>query len=135
MSTCTIIQLMLYELYSHFSTVEYLSHFWAFSFNKLLFFFSISLISWSCPPVKVDWFLMWLFYFILFIFLTSLLEYNCFTGVCYFLFYIKVNQLYVYIYIPISPPSCTSLALSLSHPSRWTQSTELISLCYVAASH
>ena len=42
---------------------------------------------------------------------------------------------YIYTYIPISPPSCTSLPPSLSHPSRWTQSTKLISLCYVAASH
>ena len=28
-----------------------------------------------------------------------------------------------------------SLPPSLSHPSRWSQSTELISLCYAAASH
>ena len=41
----------------------------------------------------------------------------------------------MYTYIPISPPSCVSLPPSLSHPSRWTQSPELISLCYVAASH
>ena len=40
-----------------------------------------------------------------------------------------------YTYIPISPPSCISLLPSLSHPSRWAQSTELISLCYGAASH
>ena len=40
----------------------------------------------------------------------------------------------MYTYIPISPPSCVSLPPSLSHPSRWSQSTELISLCYVAAS-
>ena len=72
-----------------------------------------------------------------FFFLTSLLEYNCFTTVCQFLLYNKVNQLYIYIfiYIPISPPSCVSLPPSLSHPSRQSQSTELISLCYVAASH
>ena len=38
-------------------------------------------------------------------------------------------------YIPRSPPSCVSLPPSLSHPSRWSQSTELISLCYAAASH
>ena len=31
-------------------------------------------------------------------FLTSLLEYNCLTMVCQFLLYIKVNQLYIYIY-------------------------------------
>ena len=42
---------------------------------------------------------------------------------------------YMHMYIPISPPSCVSLPPSLSHPSRWSQSTELISLCYVAASH
>ena len=40
-----------------------------------------------------------------------------------------------YTYIPISPPSCVSLPSSLSHPSRWSQSTELIFLCYAAASH
>ena len=42
----------------------------------------------------------------------------------------------MYTYIPISPPSCISLPPTPpSHPSRWTQSTELISLCYAAASH
>ena len=50
---------------------------------------------------------------------------------CQFLLY----NSYMYIYIPISPPSCVSLPPSLSHPSMWSQSTELISLCYVAASH
>ena len=39
-----------------------------------------------------------------------------------------MNQLYTY--IPISPPSCFSLPPSLSHPSRWSQSTELISETY-----
>ena len=43
--------------------------------------------------------------------------------------------IYTYTYVPISPPSCISLPPSLSHPSRWSQSTKLISLCYVAASH
>ena len=33
------------------------------------------------------------------------------------------------------PPSCVSLPPSLSHPSRWSQSAELISLCCAAASH
>ena len=42
---------------------------------------------------------------------------------------------YMYTYIPISPSSCVSLPPSLSHPSRWSQSTQLISLCYEAASH
>ena len=41
----------------------------------------------------------------------------------------------MYTYIPISPPSCVSLPPSLSHSSRWSQSTELIALCYAAASH
>ena len=41
----------------------------------------------------------------------------------------------MYTYIPISLPSCISLPPSLSHLSRWSQSTELISLCYAAASH
>ena len=68
------------------------------------------------------------------IFLTSLLEYNFFTMVCQFLLYNKVNN-YTYTYIPIFPPSCIYLPPSLSHPSRWTQSTELISLCYATASH
>ena len=40
--------------------------------------------------------------YFLFLFFTSLLEYNCFTMVCQFLLYNKVNQLYVYIYPHIS---------------------------------
>ena len=39
---------------------------------------------------------------------------------------------YTYTYIPISPPSWVSFPRSLSHHSRWSQSTQLISLCYVA---
>ena len=35
-------------------------------------------------------------------FLTSLLEYNCFTMVCWFLLFNRVNQLYIYIYPHIS---------------------------------
>ena len=38
-------------------------------------------------------------------------------------------------HVPISPPSWASLPSSLSHPSRSSQSTEPISLCYDAASH
>ena len=53
---------------------------------------------------------------------------------CQYLLYNKVNQLYVYIY-PHVPSLLRLPPSSLSHPSRWTQSTELISLCYAAASH
>ena len=42
---------------------------------------------------------------------------------------------YMYTYIPISPPSWASLPLSLSHPSRLSQSIKMISLCYAAVSH
>ena len=44
----------------------------------------------------------------------SLLEYNCFTMLCYFLLYNKVNQLYVYIYPHI--PSLLSLPPTLPIP-------------------
>ena len=42
---------------------------------------------------------------------------------------------HMHTYVPISPASWASLPSSLSHPSRSSQSTELISLCYAAASH
>ena len=42
---------------------------------------------------------------------------------------------YMYTYILISPPSSVSLPPSLSHSSRWSQSTKLISLCYAVTSH
>ena len=48
-------------------------------------------------------------------FLTSLLEYNCFTMACQFLLYNKVNQLYIY-RCPISLPSCISLPPILPIP-------------------
>ena len=41
-------------------------------------------------------------YFTSLFFLTSLLEYNCFTKVCQFLLYNIVNQLYIHIYPHIS---------------------------------
>ena len=44
------------------------------------------------------WFSLLFIYLFIYL-LTSLLEYNCFTMVCQFLLYNKVNQLYVYIYI------------------------------------
>ena len=47
-----------------------------------------------------------------FFFLTSLLEYNCFKIVCLFLFYNKVNQLYIY----ICPHISSLLSVPPSHP-------------------
>ena len=52
--------------------------------------------------------------------------------VCQFLLYNKVNQLQIYPHI--SSLFCLPPTLPIP-PSRWSQSTELISLCYVAASH
>ena len=46
-------------------------------------------------------------------FLTSLLEYNCFTMVCQFLLYNKVYQLYIYIYPHISSLLCILLTLHI----------------------
>ena len=46
-------------------------------------------------------------------FLTYLLEYNCFTMMCQFLLYNKVNQLYIYIYHHISSLVCFPLTLSI----------------------
>ena len=42
---------------------------------------------------------------------------------------------HTYTNIPISPPSFVSLSPFLSHPSRWSQSTELVSLCCTVASY
>ena len=58
----------------------------------------------------------------------------CLSVICYLHIYWVIIITDV-IHIPISPPSCVSLPPSLSYPSRWSQSTELISLCYVAASN
>ena len=49
-----------------------------------------------------------------FFFLTSLLEYNCFTMLCSFLVFNKVNQLYIYIYPHI--PSLLRLPPTLPIP-------------------
>ena len=48
---------------------------------------------------------------------TSLLEYNCFTMVCQFLLYNKVNQLYIYIYPHISSLLC--LPIILCNSQKW----------------
>ena len=52
--------------------------------------------------------------FIFYYFLTSLLEYDCFTMVCQFLLYNRVNQLYIYIYPHI--PSLLRLPPTLPIP-------------------
>ena len=52
-----------------------------------------------------------------FFFFTSLLEYNCFTMLCEFLLYNKVDQLYVYIYPHI--PSLLCLPPTFCIPPLW----------------
>ena len=51
-------------------------------------------------------------YIYIHIFLTSSLEYNCFTMVCQFLLYNKVHQLYIH----ICPHISSLLHLPPSHP-------------------
>ena len=58
-----------------------------------------------------------------FLILFFLLEYNCFTMLCWFLLYNEANQLYGYI-SPLPPG-----------PPLLSQSAELSSLCYTAGSH
>ena len=68
----------------------------------------------------------------LFFFLTSLLEYNCFTMVCQFLLYNKVNQLYIYIYRHI--PSLLRLPPTLPIPTLQVVTKHRVDfpvLCYV----
>ena len=69
-----------------------------------------------------------------YIFLTALLEYNCFTMLCQFLLYNKVNQLYVYIY-PHIPSFLHIPPTLLIPPLQVVRSTQRISLFYEAASH
>ena len=73
-------------------------------FHFLLFLDSVY------PWAGTCWLCELVFCFCFLFFLTSVLEYNCFTMVCQFLLYSKVNQLYIYIYPHISsvlrlPPS------------------------------
>ena len=69
--------------------------------------------------LQIAWahFVFFLLLFVCFLqlFLTSLLEYNCFAMLCQFLLYNKVNQLYVYIYPHI--PSLLRLPPTLPIPS------------------
>ena len=74
---------------------------------------SLHLRLYSCPAPR---FIRTIF------FLTSLLEYNCFTMVCSFLLYNKVNQLYVYMHPHISSLLRLPPTLPIP-PSRWSQST------------
>ena len=55
--------------------------------------------------------------------LTTILPQHFFFFLVSFCFITKWIS-YTYTYIPISPPSCVSLPPSLSHPSRWSQSTD-----------
>ena len=52
-----------------------------------------------------------------------------------FCFITKCIVIHIHISPYLFPLVSPSLPSSLSHPSRWSQSTELISLCYAAASH
>ena len=75
------------------------------------------------------------FYFILFYFLKylywSIIALQCCVSFCYITKWIS----YAYTYIRICPPSWASLPPALSHLSKWSWSTESISLCYAAPSH
>ena len=95
--------------------------------NEYSKFFQSRFSNFLHPVLKIRYIYIYIYIYIL----TSLLEYNCFTMLCQFLLYNKVNQLFVYIY----PHIPSLLRLPPSHPSRWSQSTKLISLCYAAASH
>ena len=58
-------------------------------------------VCWYFKPAMLLYLIQQMFYLFIY-FLTSFLEYNCFTMVCQFLLYNKVNQLYIYIYPHIS---------------------------------
>ena len=86
-------------------------------------------------PVFFFFFLLWesLYLSFTFFFNRSLLAYNCFTVLLVSV--AQQSESAICIHVSISPPSWASLPSSLSHPSRSTQSTKPISLCYAAASH
>ena len=102
--------LMFWELWDFFPHLYcHLSNPWSLSSNTVhpVFFFFFKHFCWSIIALK---------WCVSFCFITKWI--SC-----------------TYTYISISSPSWVSLPPSLSHPSRWSQSTELISLCNAAASH
>ena len=64
-----------------------------------------------------------------FLFICFLLQYNCFTLLCYFLLYNEVYQPYAYTYIPSLLDLPPTQALHFAHP-RSSQSAKLRCLCY-----
>ena len=91
--------------------------------------------------LAVGSFFFWIFAFYLFIYLFIYLFKHLYWSIialqwCVSFCFITKWISYTYTYVPICLPSCVSLPpTSISHPSRWSQSTKLISLCYAAASH
>ena len=70
--------------------------------------------TWSTCSCRL--FTVFFFFFLLILFLKFLLEYNCFTMLCQFLLYNKLNQLYVCIYsYPLESPS---------HPTPYLRSSQ-----------
>ena len=125
--------------YVYMSCFNKTLHFFFFNITEI--YFLMLLETWS-PRSRwyQGWFLvrplfltcsMPFYFFILYFFYWSITALQWCVSFCFITKWIS----YTYTYIPISPPSCILLPPSLSHFSRWSQITELISLCYVAASH
>ena len=72
------------------------------------------------------------YYYFLNIFIGVQLLYN---GVLASALQQSESVIHIHMFPNLFPLASPSLPPSLSHPSRWSQSTELISLCYAAASH
>ena len=78
------------------------SFYQACSFPQMLAWFVPSPVSVFTHFPRSKWRFPWSLYLFIYLFIASLLEYNCFTMVCQFLLYNKVSQLYIYIYRHIS---------------------------------
>ena len=74
----------------------------------------------------------WLFFFFFYIFIGVKLLYN---GVLLSALQQSESAIHIHISPYLFPLASPSLPHSLCHPSRWSQSTKLISLCHAAASH